>query len=124
MVLTVDILISELAKEGYSVTKPKIQGRYRAGLVPPPSKRGPGRGFGTKNDYPPKALDAIKRVSDLQKRYRKREDIVCLMWNAGDDTLPEQIAKQSVSMVISYLDAFVALFDAKNQLSPDVKEQL
>jgi hypothetical protein len=46
------------------------------------------------------------------------------MWNAGDDTVPQQIAKQLVSMVILYLDTFVALFDANNQLSPDVEEQL
>jgi len=85
LVLTVDTLISELAKDGYFVTRPKIQRWHRAGLVPPPSKRGLGRGFGTVNEYPPEALNAVKRVCDLQKTYRKLEDIAWLMWIPGDD---------------------------------------
>ena len=124
LVLTVDTLISELAKDGYFVTKPKIQRWHRAGLVPPPSKRGLGRGFGTVNEYPPEALDAVKRVCDLQKTYRKLEDIAWLMWIAGDDIDPEQITKQLVSMVTSYQESLVTLFDANNQLNPDAEKQL
>ncbi len=92
--------------------------------MPSPSKRGLGRGSGTVNEYSPEALDAVKWVCDLLKTYRKLEDIAWLMWIAGDDIAPEQIAKQLVSMVRSYQEAFVTLFDANNQLSPDANNQL
>jgi len=124
--LTAEIIIEVMKHEGYIVTKSQIQRWHRAGLLPPPTKRGLGRGFGTINEYPSGIETIIKEICELQQQHRRLDDIAWVMWLRGGAIQPNLIRKQLRAMleVMQAARNELELASPAGELSPETLDQL
>lgn len=122
--LTAETILENLKSEGYIVTKAQIQRWHRAGLLPSPTKRGLGRGFGTINEYPSETDTIVKAICELQQQHRRLDDITWAMWLSGGTIQPNLIKQQLRAMLEVMQEVHNELASPTGELSAETLDQL